>query len=180
MAERTTDTYPPTRDRSDEFLPGWVRVARRDTAAPEGEFPRCRVLTGGHFNRGDGKPWYNLAVTLHEKPPREWPPLHVTPNTAGLCLDPDDVLALRDALTTWLTHWNLDPTGKHPAHAVTDQFGLPVPPTRDASPWRRWKGRRACHRRGGHWWHPVASITRKRLGSRAEGSAAGCARAGWR
>lgn len=96
-------TYPPERTRNDDFLSGWVRIARQDEfVALPGEFSRCRVLIGGHFNRGDGKHWYNLAVGLYDERPREWPPLHSASITAGLNLDPDDARALRDALTVWL------------------------------------------------------------------------------
>lgn len=49
-------------------------------------------------------------------------------------------------------------TGTHPEHVVRVRAGttgwLPAQPVR-ATGLLGWKQRRACRKRGGHWWHPA-------------------------
>lgn len=51
-------------------------------------------------------------------------------------------------------------TETHPEHTVVERIGgvtFPAKPVR-MSGWRGVKQRRACHKAGGHWWHPEGMI----------------------
>lgn len=50
-------------------------------------------------------------------------------------------------------------TTKHPTHMVMagPTFRFPAKPLQ-ASGWLGRKMRRACRRRGGHWWHPADAM----------------------
>jgi predicted RNase H-like HicB family nuclease len=99
---RTDEGYPPLIEHSEYPRPGWVKIVGQDEAAPPGEFPRIRQVLGGTWPLHDGTLGYNLAITLWDKPPREYPPLHVGSTSAGQTLNAAEVEALRDALTAWL------------------------------------------------------------------------------
>lgn len=52
---------------------------------------------------------------------------------------------------------------RHPEHgARVLGYGrggdIPAKPLRDTSPWHRWRRQRACHKVGGHWWHPADTM----------------------
>lgn len=44
----------------------------------------------------------------------------------------------------------------HPVHLAFDRVGDWFGPSKPAkgSWWVQWKRERACHKQGGHWWHP--------------------------
>jgi hypothetical protein len=101
--ERRDETpYPSLILHSDHVRPGWVKLIKQDDAAPPGDFPRLRQVLGGPWPLTETEMGYNLAVTLWDEPPREYPPQHVGSVSAGQMLSRVEVEALRDALTEWL------------------------------------------------------------------------------
>lgn len=70
---------------------------RQDDHHPEGVFPICRRLIVSKES------WGILFDTeIWKRPPREWPPVHVGDTGAGVGLDREGVIALRDFLNTYL------------------------------------------------------------------------------
>jgi hypothetical protein len=51
----------------------------------------------------------------------------------------------------------------HPQHGAmvrgpSGGVDFPAKPLQDTSPWHQWRRQRACHKAGGHWWHPADAM----------------------
>lgn len=76
-----------------------VWVWKQDEAAPPGEFKICRrLIVSRSYDKGE----VNFDTEIWKKPPREWPPVHIGDNGAGVNLDVEQVRAVRDWMTLWL------------------------------------------------------------------------------